>query len=135
MNAWIAASLTYLALAAVTFAPTLRALLSPVRQTELHAMGPAVVDSPPFSGRSKTMLGQHEQRIHGTLLFWKNQAAKYRSLHLYVLLWTIPSAIIIPILTQASDGSTAAKTLVTVVSGYTAILLAFHRAFRVEANF
>ena len=74
------------------------------------------------------------ERLSGTLVFWKFEAAKYRAAHFYCLFWTIPSAVLIPILTQASRAGSG-KTLVTVVSAFTAILLAFHRGLKIEENY
>ena len=71
----------------------------------------------------------------GTLGFWKNTVAKYKWFHYYCLIWTIPSAILIPILTQAITDDPFSKLLVTVISAYTAVLLAFHSGFKIEENF
>ena len=77
----------------------------------------------------------HFERLAGTLVFWKFEAAKYRAAHYYCLIWTIPSAVLIPILTQAVSGSPTGTALVTVISSFTAILLAFHRGLKIEENF
>jgi hypothetical protein len=131
-NPWVFASVGYLVLAAITFVPTLLAIF---RRVRLNGGSPSFRDSPHFSDGAKLLLEQHDQRILGTLGFWKNQAAKYGRFHFYVLSWTIPSAILIPILTQVGDGSVPARAFLTIVSAQTAVLLAFHRALRVEANF
>lgn len=41
----------------------------------------------------------------------------------------------VPFLVQAIDTDPASKWLVTLVSTHTAVLLAFHKAFKVDANF
>src|SRR5216683_3628573 len=132
MNAWVISLAIYLGLAAITFIPTLLALTGPVR---LNPGGPSFDDSPHFSGESKTRLEQHDRRIHGTLGFWKKQAAVYGRFHNYVIGWTVPSSIVIPILTQVTDGTAESKLLLTVISATTELLLAFHRTFKVDSTF
>ena len=88
-----------------------------------------------FSEEEKKLLKQHYSRIQGTLGFWKNQAEKFKNFHYYSLFWTIPSSIMIPIIIQASNSSNFSKILLTIISTHTAILLAFHRGFKVEDNF
>jgi len=51
-----------------------------------------------------------------------------------MLLWTIPSAVIIPTLTPFITDGDFSKITVTVISAVTAILLAFHRGLKVEDN-
>ena len=132
MDKWIVLAVGYAGLAVVTFVPVAWAL---ARVAELKDGGPAFAESPHFQDEAQLLLEQHDARIRGTLMFWKTQAERYRRFHYYVVSWTIPSAIIIPILAQANNGTPPAKLLLTLVSAFTAILLAFHRALQVEANF
>lgn len=78
---------------------------------------------------------QNYERIRGTLEFWKNKAELYRRMHFYILWWTIPSSVIIPFLAQASTDDAYSKWLITVISGFSAILLAVHRSFKVHENY
>ncbi len=132
MNSWIVAIVVYLSFAVGGFLPTLIAILKGVRP---HANGKSFEESPHYSEEAKAKLTQHFSRIAGTLGFWKKQAEIYRRLHYYTLVWTIPASVGIPFLVQAIDNDPASKWLVTVVSAHTAILLAFHKALKVDANF
>ena len=132
VNAWLIALIIYLFFALITFFPTFKAILKKVK---LHPGGKSFDASLHFSDEAKKLLDQHYSRIYGTLIFWKNQAEKYRNFHYYCLCWTIPSSIIIPILTQYISDDIYAKALLTVISSHTAILLAFHRGFKVDKNF
>lgn len=69
------------------------------------------------------------------MIYWKNQAAKFEALHYYCLLWTIPSAVIIPILTQSVSDKDYSKLFLTIVSAVTALLLSFHSGFKLEESF
>lgn len=118
--------------AVITYLPVARAIF---RGVKLNKAGDAFAESPHFSAENKKLLEQHYSRILGTLGFWKNQASKFEAFHHYCLFWTIPSAVVIPILTQSISDGNASKILLTIVSAVTAILLAFHRGFKVEENF
>jgi hypothetical protein len=105
-----------------------------MKRVELHPGGDSFNNSPYFTIESKALLNQHYSRLQGTLIFWKNQAEKYKRFHYYCLYWTIPSSILIPIITQAINSDTYSKLLLTIVSTHTAVLLAFHRGFKVDRN-
>jgi len=132
MNPWLNGALVYGGLALVTLAP---ALVKLVRGVPLHPGGAGFAESVPFSDSAKQRLSQHYSRMQGTLSFWKKQAEIYRYLHYYCLCWTIPSSVIIPFLAQAITSDPWSKWMITLVSAYTAILLTFHRALKVDANY
>jgi hypothetical protein len=131
MNQWLIASTIYIIIAVLTFIPTLKAILKKVK---LYPGGASFDESPHFSEDAKKLLNQHYSRIQGTLLFWKNEANKYTRFHFYCLWWTIPSATLIPIVTQLIDGTPYSKLFLTIVSSHTAIILSFHKGFKVENN-
>jgi hypothetical protein len=129
---WGLATGLYITIAVLSLIPTLRAAM---RRVSLHPNGTSFDESPQFSDDEKKLLKQHYSRIQGTLGFWKNQAEKYRRFHFYCLIWTIPISILIPIVTQAVTDSNFSRVFLTVISSHAAILLAFHRGFKVENNF
>jgi len=131
-NIWIDLIIIYVFLAIVTFIPTLNAIF---KRVKLNPGGDSFEVTTYFSEEEKKLLKQHYSRIQGTLGFWKNQAEKYKNFHYYCLFWTIPSSIMIPIIIQATNYSYFSKILLTIISTHTAILLAFHRGFKVEDNF
>lgn len=132
LNIWVIGILVYVALAVATAIPIVVAI---VRGVVLHPGGPSFEESTLLSENAKARLNQHYKRMEGTLGFWKQQAEMFRRLHYYTLCWTIPSSLVIPFLAQAIDQDPMAKWLITIISAYTAILLAFHRALKVDANF
>jgi len=131
MDSWKIGSIVYLALLAITFRPVAKAL---ARKVELNPSGAGFDESPYFDDEAKILLDQHYSRIKGTLGYWKNQAALCKSLHYYCLIWTIPSAIIIPVLTPFIADGNFSKETVTLISAVTAVLLAFHKGLKVEYN-
>lgn len=132
ISTWKVAILMYLIIAVVSFVPVLIAIL---RKVALHPGGDTFRESPHFSEANKLILQQHYTRLHGTLVFWKNKAEWHKRFHYYTLSWTIPISIIIPIMTQASDFSSEAKLFLTIMSTHTALLIAFHRALKIENNY
>lgn len=131
MDAWQVAITTYIALLGISFFPVAKAI---AKKVELHPGGSGFNACPHFSHESKKLLNDHYTRINGTLGFWKNQAAMYKAFHHYCLIWTIPSAVVIPVLTPFIVDGNGSKVAVTVISAVTAVLLAFHKGLKIEDN-
>ncbi|PPJ49150.1 DUF4231 domain-containing protein [Rhizobium sp. KAs_5_22] len=129
---WLLAIKLYVSLAGFTALPVIWTVFSNV---PLNKAGPHFDVSPHFTDAEKLLLQQHYERIRGTLSFWKTQAERYKRAHFYCLSWTIPSSVIVPVLAQATDTDAYSKWLITVVSAFSAILLALHRAFKVSDNY
>lgn len=138
-NWWLVSIVVYLALALITFVPSASALFAKVEgkkvKESIDKASKEFDECSFFDEEQKIRLKAHFSRIAGTLVFWKKEAEKYRNFHYYCLLWTIPSAVLIPILTQSISDDVWSKELVTVISSFTALLLAFHRGFKVEDNY
>lgn len=132
LDVWILLTVIYVAVAFLSFIPTLAAIRMKV---ELHPGGKSFEDSNHFSDLNQKKLIEHYSRMAGTLGFWKNQSLKFKRFHYYVLCWTIPSSVLIPIITQTVSDQNNSKLFLTVISTFTAILFAFHRGLKVEDNF
>jgi hypothetical protein len=132
MNPWKIAIISYLIIAVLTFIPVLIAMLKKVK---LHPGGDGFAQSPHFSEANRKLLQQHYSRLYGTLIFWKNTAEWHKRFHYYTLCWTIPISIMIPIISQSIDTTSESKLFLTIISTHTALLIAFHRAFKIENNY
>ncbi|MBP6183059.1 hypothetical protein [Flavobacterium sp.] len=132
MTPWTTSIICYIGLALVSFVPVVIAMLKKVK---LHPGGETFSESPYFSDSNKKLLQQHFTRLHGTLVFWKNKAEWHKRFHYYTLIWTIPVSILIPIITQTVDTTFEPKLFLTIISTHTALLIAFHRALKIENNF
>lgn len=132
MTSWTISIILYIGFAVLSFAPVLVAML---RKVKLHPGGETFSESPHFSDAGKKLLQQHFTRLNGTLVFWKNKAEWHKRFHYYTLFWTIPVSILIPVITQTIDTTFVAKLFLTVISIHTAVLIAFHRALKIENNF
>lgn len=132
-NVFLFIFVSYCVLIAGTFLPVLQALRQKV---QLHDGGKGFESSPHFNEEQKNILSQHFSRMNGTLGYWKNMAEKYRRFHYYCMFWTIPSAVLVPILTQFVDTQNPyARWTATAMSAFTAILISFHKALNTEDNF
>lgn len=131
MDNWLTGLAIYLIVLIITFFPTIMALFNKVK---LNDGGEGFNHSNHFDDETKELLTQHYSRINGTLGYWKNKAEFYRGLHYYCLIWTIPSAVIIPVLTPWIESGNDSKLVVTIISTITAVLLAFHKGLKVEEN-
>lgn len=131
MDTWIICIMFYIVSLFVSFWPVVRAA---ARKVELHPGGAGFDECPHFDEATKKLLNQHYSRIQGTLGYWKNQASLYKALHYYCLIWTIPSAVFIPVLTPFIKDGNFSKVTVTLVSAMTAVLLSFHKGLKVEDN-
>lgn len=67
-------------------------------------------------------LTDHEDRILGTLIYWKNKASAHHRLHSASVIWSLISAVTLPVLVQFYDKdnswSVAFLTAMTVFSGF-----------------
>lgn len=131
-DVWNWSALIYLVIVVITFIPVLVALL---KKVQLKPGGAGFDLSPHFTNENKELLEQHYSRIKGTLVFWKNQAEKFRYFHNYTLYWSIPISILIPVVTQSLDGEASSKLFLTIMSTHIAIIIALHRGLRVEKNY
>jgi len=131
MDPWQLGSAVYLILLVGSFWPVARAI---AHKVELKPGGAGFDKSPHFDEETKSLLNQHYSRIQGSLGYWKNQASLYKALHYYSVIWTIPSAVLIPVLTPFITDGNFSKVTVTLVAATTAVLLAFHKGLKVEDN-
>lgn len=132
LDKWFVASVVYCFLAMLSFIPVLKAIL---KKVELLPGGSSYDESPFFTQDQKKRLNQHYSRIQGTLGYWKNRAAKHYRFHLYTIIWTTTISITIPILVQALGDNNSSKFLLTIISLHSALLIGFHRVFKVERNY
>jgi hypothetical protein len=132
MNWWGVFLVCYIAAAVLSLIPTIKAAL---KRIDLKEAQFSFKESPNFSDEAKKVLEQHYSRLQGTLVFWKNNAAKYGNFHHYCIFWTIFGGIIVPILTQAITEDPYSKWALTVISAHVALLYALHKGLKIEDNY
>lgn len=131
MSNWDYALISYISIALLSFLPTLWAILKKVK---LNPDGAGYDSSPFFTNDQKERLKQHYSRIDGTLGYWKNHSEKYRRFKNYSIIWTIVISIIIPVISQ-EIGEGNSNWFLTIISTHGALLLGFHKGFKVDQNY
>lgn len=123
---------SYLALALITLAPTLKNLSMGVK---LNPGGASFDDCVHFSDENRKRLNDHYSRLMGTLGFWKKRAETFTSFHYYCAVWTILSAWAVPIIASLSPVVTEVtvypKLLIVLISSHVALSLSFHKGLKV----
>ncbi|NOQ72686.1 MAG: hypothetical protein GQ574_11820 [Crocinitomix sp.] len=105
-----------------------------MKKVKLNPDGDGYDSSPFFDEKQKERLKQHYSRIDGTLSYWKNHAEKYRRFKNYSIVWGITISIVIPVISQEiGDGNS--NWFLTVISTHGALLIAFHKGFKVDQNY
>jgi hypothetical protein len=69
------------------------------------------------------------------LCFWKTQAELFKRFHFYALGWVIPSSVLVPFLAQAITEDPYSKWFLSVVAGFSAVLLSFQKWLKAEQNY
>ncbi len=131
MTYWDYALIVYISIAVITFMPTFFAILKKVK---LNPDGDGYDKSPFFDKEQKDRLKQHYSRIAGTLGYWKNHSEKYRRFKNYSIVWGISISIIIPVISQ-EIGEGTSNWFLTVISTHAALLIGFHKGFKVDQNY
>ena len=87
-------------------------------------------------GELKERLLANENRIQGTLIYWKNQAAAHKKLHTSNTFWGIISAVSLPVLIQYyEDTNIWSHAFMTILTFWTGILFAISHTFKSEEKY
>jgi len=87
-------------------------------------------------GNLKERLIANENRIQGTLIYWKNQAAAHKKLHSSNIFWGIISAVSLPVLIQYYDETNIwSHAFMTILTFWTGILFAISHTFKSEEKY
>jgi len=124
------AAIIYIVIVGVSLIPTIKAIFKKIK---LHPGGDSF-DKSNFSNTGKDLLSSHYTRINGTLVFWKNQAEKFRFFHYYVIFWSATVGIIVPILIQYNS-TNQARVLLTIMTVHIAVIQSLHKVFKVENSY
>jgi hypothetical protein len=132
MDFWLVTMIVYLLIALITFLPVLAAMMKKVKLKPKEGPfgGAHGIDDP-----MKERLNNHYSRMRGALTYWKHRAEWNRRLHYYTLCWTLSISIIIPVMVTFVDIESYAKIFLVIISLQSALMLAFHRALKVENNY
>ena len=75
---------------------------------------------------------EHEKRIKGTLVYWKNKAAAHNRLNLAKVIWSLVSAVVLPVVVQLYDQSDWAQAFLTALTVFTGLVVALAHSLKSE---
>lgn len=132
-GSWISVTYIYIGIGLLTFIPSISSIV--LKDSKLYNYNVDEINYTKFTDENKKRLIRCNDRIKGTLIFWKGQAKKYKRLHYYSAIWTTLNTVFMPILIQSIAGIAEGKILLTVISAHSAVIVAMHKGFKVENNY
>lgn len=128
-----AVALAILAIGIVaTLVPLGQAFLNQVKLDE----APKWIENAAQLGAQKKRVTEHYSRLKGTLVYWKNQAAAHHRLHTARIIWSLLSAVLLPVLVHLYDGSAQwSKIFMTVFTTWTGLVVALAYTFKSEQRY
>jgi hypothetical protein len=126
---WLAASVVLLLGILGTIVPVALAFLKKIKLDKPTSW----FDKATVLGAQQQRLLDHEARIQGTLLFWKNKAAAHGRLHSSSVLWSLFSAVSLPVLVQLYEKSLMwSNVFLTTLTFWTGLVVALAHTFKSE---
>ena len=128
-KAWLAASVALVLGILGTIVPVAIAFLKKIKLDKPTTW----FDKATVFGAQQQRLLDHEARIQGTLLFWKNKAAAHGRLHSASVLWSLFSAVSLPVLVQLYEKSILwSNVFLTTLTFWTGLIVALAHTFKSE---
>ncbi|NET25963.1 hypothetical protein [Okeania sp. SIO1I7] len=116
----------------ITIVPIIRAFL---KKIDLDSAG-TWFDNANNLGEEQERLKEHFSRIKGTLVYWKNQAAAYQRLDSARVIWSLISAISLPVLIQFYDATDKlAVSFMTLLTTWTGLIVTVAYTFKAEEKY
>lgn len=86
-----------------------------------------------FLGDQQQRMIEHEIRMEGTLLYWKNKACMHHRIHNARIFWSLLSAVSLPVLIQFYDRQNLwSVAFMTSLTTWTGFIVAFAYALKSE---
>ena len=131
IDVWLAATVVYCFLALITLLPVCAAMLKRVK----FEPRPSPFGDAEKPGDMVDRLNKHFSRMEGVLHYWNIRAKWNMRFHYYILCWTLLVSAMIPVVVTFTDVDSYAKLFLIIISLHSAIMLAFHRALKIENNY
>lgn len=108
------------------------AFLNQVRLDE----APKWIEQATNLGGQKQRVLEHYERLKGTLVYWKNDAAAHNRLHNARVFWSLLSAVLLPVLVRLYDGTEQWSLIfMTVFTTWTGLIVALAYTFKSEQRY
>ena len=129
---WFAGWVVLMSAVLITVVPVVYAFMKRIKLETPEAWLP---ESDAFTNQLGR-LKDHEARIQGTLSYWKNKAAAQKRLHLARVIWSLASAVSLPVLIQVYDRQEFwANVFMTSLTFWTGFIVAVAHTFKSEQQF
>lgn len=93
-------------------------------------------DTADYLGADQARVLSHYTRIYGALRYWKNKAAMYNRLHSARVIWSLISAVSLPVLVQRYDrGNVWASFFMTELTTWTGLLVSLAYTLKAEERY
>lgn len=97
---------------------------------------PKWIAEAPNLGEQKQRVLDHFMRLQGTLLYWKNDAAAHNRLHTSRVVWTLLSAVLLPVLVRIYDPQDGwSRGFMTLFTSWTGLIVALAYTFKSEQRY
>jgi hypothetical protein len=139
-SAWVGIRFDWWRAGIVVLAVAIVATVSPIvfsflGMSELNPTG-VWFDETDRLGTEKTRVREHYSRIKGTLRFWKNKAAAHQRLHSARVLWSLVSAVSLPVLVQRFDKSNPWSVLfMTMLTSWSGFIVSLAYTLKSEEKY
>lgn len=131
-NGWATALAVLATLVLGTVVPVAQALLHQVKLDK----APVWMEESGLLGKEKERVEAHYSRLKGTLVYWKNEAAAHQRLHMARVVWSLLSAVLMPVLIQYYDATDKwANAFLTSLTTWTGIIVALAYTLKSEHRY
>lgn len=112
----------------------------PIAYAMLHKVdvnvAPVWIENTTNLGEQHDRVKEHYGRIKGTLVYWKNEAAAYHRLDTARVIWSLISAVALPVLIQYYDQSdTLANAFLTILTTWTGLIVSLAYTLKAEQRY
>ena len=139
VGAWLATTNGW-AVALAVLATFILSTVVSVAQALLHQVkldkAPVWMEGSKLLGSERERVEDHYDRLKGTLVYWKNEAAAYRRLHFARVVWSLLSAVLLPVLIQFyKPNDPWAKAFLTSLTTWTGLVVALAYTLKAEHRY
>lgn len=128
---WQVASVGLAAGIVITVLSVGQAFLNQVRLDE----APRWVEEVTNLGSQADRMRDHFSRMKGTLVFWKNEAKAHYRLDVARVVWSLLSAVLLPVLVQLYDTAIWANVFMTTFTTWTGLVVALAYTMKSEQRY
>ena len=122
-------------LAVAIVGTTIPIILALLHKVEIDK-APVWIENTDRMGDQYERVKEHYGRLKGTLIYWKNEAAAYHRLDMARVIWSLLSAVALPVLVQYYDSTDPwANAFLTVLTTWTGLIVSLAYTLKAEQKY